>query len=292
MFVGRKSELELLNKYYNKNNFHLSVIYGRRRVGKTTLINEFCKNKKTVYFVALESTAKENLELLSKQILAVLAPNAPQNSFPSFYEAVNYIFEYSKTERVIFVIDEYPYLAESDKSVSSVIQAAIDKYQQDSNLFLILCGSSMSFMENQVLGYKSPLYGRRTCQFKIMPFNYFESSEMLYNFSGEDKIILYGITGGIPEYISRIDNSLSVAENAEELIFNPSGRLFEEPSNLLKQELKMPQTYNGIITAIASGSSKLNEIATKTGIETSQCSNMINTLISLELVRKDYPVTE
>jgi len=292
MFVGRKSELESLTKNYNKNNFQLAVVYGRRRVGKTTLINEFCKNKRTIYFVALETTAKENLEILSKQIISVISPTAPLNSFLSFYEAVNYIFEYSKEERVVFVIDEYPYLAESDKSVSSILQAAIDKYQQESQLFLILCGSSMSFMENQVLGYKSPLYGRRTCQFKILPFNYYDCSAMLYNFSDEDKIVLYGITGGIPEYVSRIDNSLSVAENAEELIFNPSGRLFEEPSNLLKQELKMPQTYNGIITAIASGSSKLNEIATKTGIETSQCSNMLNTLISLELVKKEYPITE
>jgi len=124
----------------------------------------------------------------------------------------------------------------------------------------------MSFMENQVLGYKSPLYGRRTNQFKILPFNYFECADMLGTYSDEDKMNLYGIVGGVPEYVSRIDKSLTVKENAEELLFNPSGRLFEEPFNLLKQELKVPQTYNGIITSIASGSSKLNEIATKTGI--------------------------
>jgi len=292
MFVGRKNELESLNKSYNKEQFQFPVIYGRRRVGKTTLINEFCKGRKTVYFVAVQSTAKENLEILSSQILSSLAPNAPRNPFSSFRDAVEYVFERAKTERIIFAIDEYPYLANSDKSVSSVLQAAIDKHQTDSKLFLILCGSSMSFMEKQVLGYKSPLYGRRTAQYKLLPFDYIESAKMLPGFNNEEKIILYSITGGIPEYLSRIDNRLSLKENVRDLFFDPSGRLFEEPSNLLKQELKIPETYNAIITAIADGSSKLNEIATKADIETSQCSKMLSTLIGLGLVRKEYPITE
>ena len=292
MFVGRKHELDSLNKSYKRDGFQFPVIYGRRRVGKTTLINEFCKARKSVYFVAVQSTAKENLEILSAQILSVLAPDAPRNPFPSLRDAVDYVFEYAKRERIIFAIDEYPYLANSDKSVSSVLQAAIDKHQADSKLFLILCGSSMSFMEKQVLGYKSPLYGRRTAQYKLLPFDYLESAEMLPGFSNEEKIILYSVTGGIPEYLFRIDNKLSLQENVQDLFFDPSGRLFEEPANLLKQELKIPETYNAIITAIADGRSKLNEIATKVDIETSQCSKMLSTLVSLGLVRKEYPITE
>jgi AAA+ ATPase superfamily predicted ATPase len=149
----------------------------------------------------------------------------------------------------------------------------------------------MSFMENQILGYKSPLYGRRSCQFKIEPFNYYECAQMLPGFSHIDKITLFGICGGIPEYITRINTNLSVQQNAQMLFFNPSGRLFDEPSNLLKQELKAPQTYNGIITAIASGASKVNEIASTAGIETSQCSAMLSTLISLGIVKKEYPLS-
>ena len=186
MFVGRKMEMEALCKSYMKDAFQFPVIYGRRRVGKSTLINEFCKGKKAIYFVAVQSTAKENLAILSTQILAALAPEAPGNPFPTFREAIDYVFERAKTERIIFAIDEYPYLAESDVSVSSVLQAAIDKYQQDSRLFLILCGSSMSFMENQVMGHKSPLYGRRTSQFKLLPFDYIESAEMLAGYSYEE----------------------------------------------------------------------------------------------------------
>lgn len=292
MFVGRNNELNSLNKSYRKNTFQFPVIYGRRRVGKTTLINEFCKGKKSIYFVAVQSTLKENLEILSAQILSALAPNAPKTSFLSFREAIEYVFERASKERFVFAIDEFPYLANSDMSVSSVLQAAIDKYQEDSRLFIILCGSSMSFMETQVLGYESPLYGRRTAQYKILPFDYFDSAEMLPGFSDEEKIILYSITGGTPEYLARIDNGVSVQENIEALFFTTSGRLFEEPPNLLKQELKMPETYNAIIAGLAGGNRKLNEIATRAGIETSQCSKMLSTLIGLGLVRKEYPVTE
>jgi len=291
-FAGRKRELEDLERYYKEEAFHFAVFYGRRRVGKTTLINRFTEGRKSVYFTAAQTTAKDNLELLSYQILSALAPEAPKNSFGSFNKAFEYCFKAAEKTRIILVIDEYPYLAESDMAVSSLLQAAIDKHHKKSRLFLILCGSSMSFMENQVLGYKSPLYGRRTRQFKIMPFTYYESAEMLPTFKNEEKLTLYGICGGIPEYISRINKSLSVQQNAEDLFFNPSGRLFEEPSNLLKQELKTPQTYNGIITAIASGASKVNEIASKTGIETSQCSNMLLTLLGLGIIKKEYPMGE
>jgi AAA+ ATPase superfamily predicted ATPase len=292
MFVGRKNELDNLNKAYQKDSFQFPVIYGRRRVGKTTLINAFCKGKKTVYFVAVQSTAKENLEILSAQILSALAPDAPRNPFSSLRDAIDYVFERAKKERIIFAIDEYPYLAKSDSAISSILQAAIDKYQDDSKLFLILCGSSMSFMEKQVLSSKSPLYGRRTAQFKLLPFDYLESAEMLPTYTNEEKIIFYSVTGGIPEYLSRVDNTLSLQENVQKLFFDPSGRLFEEPTNLLKQELKIPETYNAIITAVADGSRKLNEIATKVGIETSQCSKMLATLVSLGLVRKEIPITE
>jgi len=291
MFIGRKRELEELEKYYKDTSFHFAVFYGRRRVGKTTLINKFKENKRAVYFVAAETTAKENLELFSAQILSTLAPQAPRNPFASFAEAFDYCFRMAEKKRLILVIDEYPYLAESDRAVSSILQAAIDKNKDVSRLFLILCGSSMSFMEHQVLGYKSPLYGRRTCQFKVKPFNYYECAEMLTGFNAEDKITLYGMCGGIPDYISRINNGLSVRQNAENLFFNPSGRLFEEPSSLLKQELKFPQTYNGIIAAIACGASRVNEIASKAGIETSQCSNMLTTLTGLEIVKKESPIS-
>lgn len=291
MFVGRSRELNKLNALYNSNQFEFVVFYGRRRVGKTTLINEFTEQKKSIYYMAVEGTKKENLAGLSKTFLQESL--APLSQFNDYEDLLLYIDQLALSgERYIVAIDEFPYLAASYPAISSLLQKHIDHCWKNSNLFLILCGSSMSFMEEQVLGYKSPLYGRRTAQFKIHPFTFFEARQMLSSFAPEDQAILYGATGGIPEYLSRINRHLSLERNLIDLFFDESGRLFEEPVNLLKQELREPATYHSIISAIAGGASRLNEIAGKTGLETSGCSNQITSLIALGIIRKETPVTE
>lgn len=292
MFVGREHEIKKLSQMYESNQFEFAVLYGRRRVGKTTLIGEFCKDKKTIFFVATEAAESDNLSQFSKCVFKTLINGTAGASFSGFSELLDYIDGVCMEERIILVIDEYPYLAESYKPISSMIQAHIDLHWNHSRLFLILCGSSMSFMENQVLGYQSPLYGRRTAQFKIKPFTYFESRGMMSVFAPEEQAMLYGITGGIPEYLSRINPSLSMDENIITIFFEESGRLYEEPGNLLKQELKEPATYHSVISAVAQGASKLNEIATKVGIETSAASAFLSSLISLGLVKKEVPITE
>ncbi|GHV25050.1 ATPase [Clostridia bacterium] len=294
MFFGRKAELEKLNHMYASDKFEFSIVYGRRRVGKTTLIEEFCKGKKTIFFVSCEADEKINLENFSHQVYYVLdKKNAGNSFFSSWDKALSYIYEASKTERIILAMDEYPYLAESYRPISSILQAHIDHYFQKSKLFLILCGSSMSFMEYQVLGYKSPLYGRRTAQFKILPFNFFESLPFLSGFDSKDKAVIYGVTGGTPEYLKKIDHETSLKENIVNLFLNPSGHFFEEPTNLIKQELREPSTYNGILKAIAEGASKLNEISTKNiNMESSKCAKYLRVLIDLGIVKKEFPVTE
>ena len=291
MFIGRSRELNKLNALYNSNQFEFAVFYGRRRVGKTMLINEFIERKKAVYYMAVEGTKKENLTGLSKAFLQDSL--APLSQFGDYEDLLAYIDQLALTgERYIIAIDEFPYLAASYPVISSLLQKHIDHCWKNSNLFLILCGSSMSFMEEQVLGYKSPLYGRRTAQFKIHPFTFFEARQMLAAFTSEEQAVLYGVTGGIPEYLSRINPRISLDKNLIELFFDESGRLFEEPVNLLKQELREPATYHSIILAIAGGASRLNEIAGKTGLETSGCSNQIASLIALGIIRKETPVTE
>ena len=292
MFVGRDTELKKLTQMYESDQFEFAVLYGRRRIGKTTLINEFCQDKKTIFFVATEVAEKENLAQFSKCLFKVTGHDSVTVTFSSFSDLLDYIDKISMNERLILAIDEYPYLAESCKAISSLIQSHIDQVWCHSKLFLILCGSSMSFMENQVLGYQSPLYGRRTAQFKIRPFTYFESRGLLSGFSPEDQAILYGVTGGIPEYLSRINLHKSLDDNLIELFFEESGRLYEEPGNLLKQELKEPAAYQSVISAVAQGASKLNEIATRVGIETSAASAFLRSLISLGLVKKEVPITE
>ena len=293
MFVGRSEELSKLNSMYAGGRFECVIIYGRRRVGKTTLIREFTKDKKAIYFAAREADGAVNLAGFSNDVYAVTAKEHAKNSFFADWEkALDYICEVARNDRIILAIDEYPYLAGGYRPISSILQAHIDSRLKDSKLFLILCGSSMSFMENQVLAYKSPLYGRRTAQFKITPFSFFESLPFFEAFCKTDKAILYGITGGIPEYLAKIDPTKSVGDNITDLFLTASGHFYEEPSNLLKQELRDPSTYNGIIEAIAQGAARLNEIATKCGIESNKCAKYLKSLMTLGIVKKELPVTE
>ena len=262
-------------------------------MGKTALINEFCKDKRTIYYSALNATSQENLEALSKAIYQCNRPN--DDIYPvygSFEAALEEIGRIGEKERTIFVIDEYPYLAKATSSISSRMQHLIDHKWQDSKLYLILCGSSMSFMQNQVLGYESPLYGRRTAQFKIEPLTYKETAVFHTGLSNEENAWIYGITGGIPHYINKLGVRGSLDEAIIDSVFDRSGYLFEEPENLLKQELREPGVYNSIITAIAEGASKLNEISTKIGTENAVCSKYIKVLIDLGIIRRETPITE
>ena len=293
MFYGRTEELNLLEKRYQKGKFECIVIYGRRRVGKTELIKEFSKNKATILFSALNASSQENLEALSREIFAYKNPemiNSPV--FQSYDAALNEITRISKEEKIIFVIDEYPYLAKAEESISSRLQHLIDHVWQKEQIFLILCGSSMSFMENQVLGYESPLYGRRTAQLKIKALTYKET--MLFNPKLEftDQALVYGITGGIPHYINKLDVAESIDEALLENVFDTASYLYEEPENLLKQELREPAIYNSIISAIASGSSRANEISTKAGLESGPCAKYMKVLMDLGIVVRETPITE
>ena len=290
-FIGRKDELKKMNAMYKKNKFQMAVVYGRRRIGKTELINHFIEGKPSIYFQATESPLKSNLESLSQQI-DEFSGEQDKRSFETFRKALLKIHELAlkSKDTLVFVIDEYPYLAYADAAVSSVLQEIIDHYfLKNPNLMLILCGSSMSFMENQVLGSKSPLFGRRDAQFKLRPFTIFETREMLANTSSSDILSYHGITGGIPKYLSFIDENLSVKENIEELFLDTNGSLFEEPANLLKQELRSPYTYNAVLSAIAHGYSKHNDIESVTGVGTS-ITSLLNNLIELGIVSKYYSI--
>ncbi len=323
MFIGREQELKNLNRMYESDKLEVAIVYGRRRVGKTTLINEFCKGKKTIFFAAQENSAEQNLAALSDAITETLSGQgiARQDAsdrnatfsieagrrevtvqsatgynmaglmYRSFADAMSGIAHAAKEERLIWVIDEYPYLAQAEKGISSLLQNFLDHQFKETRLFLILCGSSMSFMEQQVLGYQSPLYGRRTAQFKILPFDYLDTGRWFPDYSCEDKALMYGITGGIPLYLEQFSPNLTVRENLLENIFQRNAMLYEEPSNLIKQELREPSTYNAVITAIAAGKTKLSEIATTVGVETGLCAKYISNLMTLGIVDRETPIT-
>ncbi len=293
MFYCRDNELSTMQQRYQSGRFECIVIYGRRRIGKTSLINEFCKDKPTIYFSALKASSQENLEALSKEIYSYKNPGSAGNvCFSSFADALDEITSMADRERIVFVIDEYPYLAHAEAAIPSRLQHLIDHKWESSKLYLILCGSSMSFMEHQVLGYESPLYGRRTAQIKLRSLSYREATVFYPELSMEDQSLMYGITGGIPHYINKLGVTDSIDDALLENLFNPISYLYEEPENLLKQELREPSTYNSIISAIAGGASRPNEIATKVGLESAICAKYLKVLLELEIIRKETPIAE
>lgn len=295
MFIGREQELKTLERLYKTGKFQLPVIYGRRRVGKTALIERFANDKPCVFFTAVESDARVNLRNLSRELYAYEHPDGSPDSAPvfaDFYAAFEAAFELARKEQVVFVIDEFPYLAKADPGVSSYLQALVDRNKESSRLFLVLCGSSMSFMKEQVLDEKSPLYGRRTAQLELRPFDFFESLPFLGGMGAQDAAQAYGMVGGIPLYLLQFDGGASLEENVRQTFLDPSSILYEEPANLLKQEVQKAAQYNSIMAAIAEGASQNNQIATAVGLTSTEITYYLKELQRLNLVKRDLPVVK
>lgn len=291
MFLGREKEKKMLNDLYEKDGFQFVVMYGRRRIGKTSLLLEFAKNKPHIFFVAEEYNKDRALANFSNQIYGFCKLKGLP-AFSEWNEAFDFLIKEVGDEKIVLIMDEYPYLVGADKSISSIIQNKIDHKLLKTNIFFIVCGSSMSFMEKDVLSYKSPLYGRKTMEMKIEPFSFFEACDFIPEYGTVDKVISYGVLGGIPQYLKYFDDKISLKENIVNTILKKGSVLYDEPKNLLKQELREPMTYNTIIEAISTGSSKMNEIVTKTKMASDKCSKYIASLIELGIIQKENPVGE
>ncbi len=291
MFIGRQKELAVLEKRYSAHDFQMIVIYGRRRVGKTTLLSFFAKEKPTLFFTAQEQNDHDNLKDLTRQMREFFA--LPEGvSFDSWDAAFDFLADRAAEKPFLFIFDEFPYAAQANSSLPSKLQIAIDHKLRKTKLCMILCGSNQGFMESNVLGKKSPLHGRRTAQIKLEPFRYKDASCMLGNISPEDAFRYYACIGGIPYYLAQIDPTLSFEENIRELFFAPEGFLFEEPTMLLRQELREPALYNSILRAIAHGANRQNEISNATSIERGHLPRYLRTLMELGIVERETPFGE
>ncbi len=291
-FIGRQTELQALERLYHSDGFQMMVLYGRRRIGKSTLLQKFSEDKKTIFYTAIQSSLQDNLELLSRRVTEALMPNLSGIKFSSVDELFHFLTAQCQQERIVFVIDEFSYLAEQDASILSVMQKYIDTEWLHGNMYLILSGSSVSFMENEVLSAKSPLFGRRTAQLKLNPFHYVDSAKFVERYSFEEKALCYGITGGVPKYLALLDDSLSVDENICRLFFSKTGYLYEETTNLLTQEFRNVSTYSAIIHAIAGSAHQLNEIIDKTHLNPASVTHALGNLISTGIISKNFSITE
>lgn len=283
MFYGREMELQELEERYNSGRFEFLPIYGRRRVGKTTLIRQFLKKHEGVFFSARNTTMKSNVDDLASTIFGM-------KMSATLEDVLEEVKRRSATNRYILVIDEYPRIVKRDPVFGDCLQEFIDEIHEDSKLFLILCGSSISIMEHEVLGYKSPLYGRRTGSMELLPMNIWDSMNFLRGFSREDAMRIYGMVGGIPFYLTQFNPDQSFKDNFIRLFIKGNSFFRDEHHILFIEEVEMPFTYYRVIEAIASGKVNVRDIATYCGFETSAASKYLNVLITMGLVGKRKPV--
>ncbi|WP_304944109.1 ATP-binding protein [Vallitalea guaymasensis] len=291
-FLGRKAELHKLSSEYNRESSFV-VMYGRHRVGKTTLIKEFIKDKKALYFLSTSELEINNRNRFIKSIADFTGmPYLKNSNFDNWYDIFEIIVNYQPEEKKIIVIDEFQYLVNANPSFTSIFQRIWDDILKDNNIMVILCGSYISMMTTQVLHYSSPLYGRRTCQMKLKPLKFTEIKEGFRNLRFNELVSLYAVTGGVPKYLEFFNNNLGFFENIKNEILDKNGFLYEEPTFLLQKEVRETMTYFSMIQTIADNNHKLSKIASALEVPATKLTPYIKTLMDLSLVEKRVPVTE
>ncbi|MDR2672927.1 MAG: ATP-binding protein, partial [Coriobacteriales bacterium] len=290
MFVGREVELKEMDTLFAKTGFQMVVVYGRRRVGKTTLIAQFAAKKPHIYFTAQESNDAENLKAFSRALYAYAGLPSSTGSFDTWADALAFLGDLAKDRRLVLAFDEFPYAAQANKSLPSILQNVIDHTLLKGQLYLVLSGSNVGFMESDVLGSKSPLYGRRTAQIHLLPFDYLDASKMLKGVSAEDCVRYYTCMGGVPYYLGFVDGTKSFDENIINLFFGRTSVFSEEPLMMLRQELREPALYNTILMALAKGANTPQLIANTISEDRTKVMKYIGTLVDLGLVEKRVPL--
>ena len=293
MFIGREAELEFLQNRYDEKKGQLIVLYGRRRVGKTETLREFCRNKPHIFFSCTQSTDRVQLARFSTQLLREDIPARQYiSAFPDWERAFLAIPElpYGEKKKLI-VIDEFPYMCRGNRSIPSILQNLWDAKLKDCNVMIILCGSAMSFIEKELLAEKNPLYGRATGIYKMKEMGFYDAARFFPNYSEKEKVLAYAVLGGIPHYLNQFSPDLSVPENIRRNILTKGSVLYSEVDFLLHQELRETPVYNSIIEAVALGSTRLNDISQKSLVEdTSKTSVYLKNLTELGIVEREFSV--
>lgn len=290
-FIGRQTELGTLETEYARDSSFV-VIYGRRRVGKTTLIKEFIKRKTAFYFLATEEVESQSMKrfagVLTRTTGNIMLKNV---AFSDWMDLFHVIADYKPSEKKVVVIDEFPYLVKTNSAFPSILQGAWDEILKDSNVMLILCGSLIGMMQKYALAYDSPLYGRRTSQIRLMPLA-FPVVYATQQLSFEKAVEQYAVTGGVPKYLEFFQNDDDLQQQIESVVLSKNGFLYEEPNFLLKDEVQSAVNYFSIIKAIADGNHKLGKIAGVLGLGTSGLTPYLSTLSDLGFTIKETPITE
>jgi len=294
LFIDRTPELSTLKSEYDKKGAGLIVIYGRRRVGKTTLIREFLKNKPHIYFLADKQFETELIGRLRNSISEYLKdPNLAEIEFKTWDSLFDYWIKHADfSNKVVFVIDEFQYLASVNNAFPTIFQRVWDEKLKERNILVILCGSLINMMYSTTLSYNSPLYGRRTGQIKLDPVSFKYFHNFFPHVSDEKLIELYSVIGGIPKYIEIFNPQKNVFENIKEHILEKKGYLYAEPRFILSEEVSETTTYFSILKTIAAGQHKMGNIASRLMTSTQNLTGYFNMLIDLGILERRVPVTE
>ena len=304
MFINRHQELAALERMFQSEIAEFFVLYGRRRVGKTELLLQFCKNKRSIYFLASQLKEQDHLRQLTETARhAINDPLLQSLAFDDWESALIYFAQQAQEERLVLVLDEFQYLCEDNAALLSLIQRFWDLHGKNSKLFLILCGSQVSFMEREILAERSPLYGRRTGQLRLTSLSYRDSGHFFPEYSTQEKLIAYGILGGIPAYLNRfamrfLNNhrmdtpNRTLEQHVKDELLTPQSYLYDEVNFLLRTELREPRTYASVLQAIAGGATRLNEISQRIGLRPTDTNQYLSVLRELGLIKREIPVTE
>ena len=293
-FIDRKNELDFLNREYQKKESSLIILYGRRRIGKTSLIKEFGKDKDMIYLLATEESELQNMDIFKNLVAKNLKNSLLENTKIDNWEVLfKTIADTPNENKKIIVIDEFQYLGKINPAFPSVFQRIWDELLKDENIMVILCGSLINMMESQVLNYNSPLYGRRTGQIKLKQIP-FENYKEFYNkdLKKRELIEKYAVTGGVPKYIESFKTDEDIYSAIRNNIINKQSYLYEEPSFLLQNEVSEVGSYFSIIKSIAAGNRKLGNIASNLSVTPTNLSKYLQTLINLDILEREVPVTE
>jgi len=291
MFVNRVFELELLEKRYYSGKAEFFVLYGRRRVGKTELLARFCEGKRSIFFVSDLGSEISLRTALSGAINTILfGPNQMNAVYSNWEDLLLALAQAAQDERLVVVLDEFPYLVAAHLPLATILQRVWDQTLKNSQIMLILCGSYIGMMEETVLGYQAPLYGRRTAQYLLEPLQFKDARLFYPSFNLEDQVRAYAVYGGTPAYLHTLQPQLTLKENIMDGILSRGSFLYDEVRFLLQQELREPRNYFAILQVIAAGKTRLNEIKQATGIEGATA--YLDTLQQLHLVERLVPVTE
>ncbi|HNZ04091.1 MAG TPA: ATP-binding protein [Myxococcota bacterium] len=293
-FYNRIEELKFLEGQTGSDRAAMIVLYGRRRTGKTSLLRHFAQDRRSLFFVADQTSVSDQLAAFSRVALAALGePGLEGTVFSSWEAALRFVGSRAVAEPLFMVLDEFGYLCASDPSLPSVLQRLWDSGLKDSRLHIVLCGSYVSFMEREVLGAKNPLYGRRTGEWLVQPFRFRGATAFFPGYSPDDQVAAYGILGGIPAYLERFSPTLTIRDNILAEILSKGAPLYSEPRFLLMEELRDPHVYYSVCHAVAFGRTTPNEIAQAAGLaDRSVAGRYMDTLREMRVLERMTPVTE